>query len=784
MRVLQAYKSRKYLQRIMLSITFLMVAVLSLSSIVLHYSAEQRVLHIQQEANRKVMNQINHNMVYMQEIVKNQALQLYDSSEIVPLMTDKEAEPFDTISGIRQLNKALDSSSFLHSIMIYNARAGEIYAVGEIAAEKPGHALAVKLSELVQEEQKLPQMRLLPMNVSGQEHSVDFFSVMIYETYDESSRDDSVLILNIRPEWIFDNMKAVNDFAAPEQSSLFMIDNTGQVIISGNPHPTPSFAQLQTVMEKQRSENRDSFGFFTPEFAGLGKHIVTYMNMGAGEWQVVSVQPYKSVIGDIYKMRTTSVGVILIFLLLSVIVSVLLAHKLYKPVQTMLMRVKSQVEPGTDLPRGQDELSLVTDIHSELVHRLYRANNERDKQKEIVRNYYSRSIVTNSLSIAEEEFRECIAHNGLSIAPEGPFLLVIVKVDNQREFISQTSHTQRMLYLFAVSNIAEEIFKHHGYNCEIVDMRGEHLVVILSGGPMAVEEWRQDKLYTGMREIQDVIQQYYKLSVTMTTSGIFTGYREMTALYSTVLQHSMYKLLFGNKAVITPDMVRSNEEQLEYHLPPELEKRLIEAIRTNDPTVMGSSIKQMLNYFSGFHYDHIIHGMLHLVDIIKSTIREINSLRICAIPVDLGSLSRQVLEQETLAEMEQHLQSFCREIHEKLKNTDEAKNLALVQAVKEIIVANYQDLNLSLQSIAATLKMTPAYVGRIFKQLEFVSVGEYINEVRLNRAKEFLETKNLSIKEIMELAGFLNESTFFKLFKKKFGVTPKEYRLKRSMGQG
>ncbi len=79
------------------------------------------------------------------------------------------------------------------------------------------------------------------------------------------------------------------------------------------------------------------------------------------------------------------------------------------------------------------------------------------------------------------------------------------------------------------------------------------------------------------------------------------------------------------------------------------------------------------------------------------------------------------------------------------------------------------------------LRMTPAYVGRMFKQSEFVSVGEYINEVRLSHALEYLETKNFSIKEIMELVGYLNESTFFKLFKKKYGVTPKEYRLKRNI---
>jgi len=53
--------------------------------------------------------------------------------------------------------------------------------------------------------------------------------------------------------------------------------------------------------------------------------------------------------------------------------------------------------------------------------------------------------------------------------------------------------------------------------------------------------------------------------------------------------------------------------------------------------------------------------------------------------------------------------------------------------------------------------------------------------VRLKRAQDYLETKSFSIKEIMDLVGYVNESTFFKLFKKTFGVTPKEYRLKKAL---
>jgi YesN/AraC family two-component response regulator len=149
--------------------------------------------------------------------------------------------------------------------------------------------------------------------------------------------------------------------------------------------------------------------------------------------------------------------------------------------------------------------------------------------------------------------------------------------------------------------------------------------------------------------------------------------------------------------------------------------------------------------------------------------------------VELSTLSRQVLEQETLQETAELFSRVCRDIHDQLDQPVSGKNAALMDAIKEIIEMNYKEPNLSLQGIAAMLHMTPAYVGRIFKQSEDVSVSAYLNDIRLQHAQNYLETKNISIKQIMELVGYVNESTFFKLFKKAFGVTPKEYRLKRSL---
>ena len=113
----------------------------------------------------------------------------------------------------------------------------------------------------------------------------------------------------------------------------------------------------------------------------------------------------------------------------------------------------------------------------------------------------------------------------------------------------------------------------------------------------------------------------------------------------------------------------------------------------------------------------------------------------------------------------------------------EDKNKVVVDAIKEFVEKNALDVNLSLQSVASYFKMSSAYVGRIFKQYENVSVGDYINGHRLDRAREMLLTSDFSVKEIADYLGFNNASYFITLFKKKFGATPKEFRLNVALGE-
>jgi len=77
--------------------------------------------------------------------------------------------------------------------------------------------------------------------------------------------------------------------------------------------------------------------------------------------------------------------------------------------------------------------------------------------------------------------------------------------------------------------------------------------------------------------------------------------------------------------------------------------------------------------------------------------------------------------------------------------------------------------------------MSAGFIGRIFKENKQLAITEYINEVRMIKAAEWLENTNLGISEILAKVGIENETYFYSQFKRKFGITPKEFALHKKL---
>ena len=119
------------------------------------------------------------------------------------------------------------------------------------------------------------------------------------------------------------------------------------------------------------------------------------------------------------------------------------------------------------------------------------------------------------------------------------------------------------------------------------------------------------------------------------------------------------------------------------------------------------------------------------------------------------------------------LDNVCLQINS-YRNTGHQK---IINKAIEFIHANYSKA-ISLKDIANHVYMTPTYFSYIFKKETGENVSTYLNQVRIEKAKELLRDETVKTYEVAYQVGFNDPNYFYVLFKKYTGCTPGEYRQK------
>ena len=91
---------------------------------------------------------------------------------------------------------------------------------------------------------------------------------------------------------------------------------------------------------------------------------------------------------------------------------------------------------------------------------------------------------------------------------------------------------------------------------------------------------------------------------------------------------------------------------------------------------------------------------------------------------------------------------------------------------------HYTDAGLSLNEVAEKVNISPSYLSAMFSKENKTTFVEYVTAKRMNQAKKMLTTTNEKTQFIAEQVGYKDPHYFSYIFKKTYGLSPKEYRVK------
>lgn len=144
-------------------------------------------------------------------------------------------------------------------------------------------------------------------------------------------------------------------------------------------------------------------------------------------------------------------------------------------------------------------------------------------------------------------------------------------------------------------------------------------------------------------------------------------------------------------------------------------------------------------------------------------------------PEDGDALRTQLQQCISLEEVDSIMLSVARQCSPAAaQQTPKSKNICLAV---EYINSHYKE-QISLEQVAAQVYLNPEYFSRAFKAEVGQTFVNYLTDVRLKASVRLLENTALRVQDIAQQVGYYNASYFSTTFKKKYGMSPYEYRRK------
>lgn len=100
---------------------------------------------------------------------------------------------------------------------------------------------------------------------------------------------------------------------------------------------------------------------------------------------------------------------------------------------------------------------------------------------------------------------------------------------------------------------------------------------------------------------------------------------------------------------------------------------------------------------------------------------------------------------------------------------------SIIEKANQYIEDHYKE-EISLEDVAKEVNLSSYYFSRFYKEETGINFTDKLSNVRIEKAKELLKDKNLSIKDVCFMVGYMEPNYFSKIFKKVTGYTASDYK--------
>ena len=259
-------------------------------------------------------------------------------------------------------------------------------------------------------------------------------------------------------------------------------------------------------------------------------------------------------------------------------------------------------------------------------------------------------------------------------------------------------------------------------------------------------------------------------TVSLGISDIYRNDEDITRAFAESEKAVMGRFYLGQKQFIEYSMVRGRNVELQYDTEPVV-KELTHAVTICDYMAGKEIIEKVFLDLSYCMEDAFRHYMHEIIDGLSARVESFSSF----VTASSTEIDFYVDYLNTYRELKAYMSSLLKKSIEYISLEKEKKSERRIEMAKDYIALHYGE-PFTLNDIADYVELNPSYFSNLFKTETGVNFSEYLLNVRMDKAKELLKDPKTKIYEIGNLVGYEDAVSFGRAFKKKWGISPKEYR--------
>lgn len=382
----------------------------------------------------------------------------------------------------------------------------------------------------------------------------------------------------------------------------------------------------------------------------------------------------------------------------------------------------------------------------------------------LVQDQYLREVLTGAMP--SEDAEQLIRHYGIALDPSKEMIVAVF--DTNVTVPDHSAITQDLLPV-SVKRLAEDVLNG---KCTFAAFVSFFAVIV-------VASWENDPVDSMVAAANEICNECKALYATEITAGVGRRCDAVVQLRESLFEARAaveYQRVVGSgKAIYIRDVEHMTRHPI--LLDSRYEQRLISAVKFGSREQIEAEIDGMLSGLRDatpgeWKYRAYVTGILNAI------IQIIGRYDLPASEVMAGE-GEQLFSEVGASDAEtlkHRLAEVCARIGGYMSRRRLSMAGNLVGQAKQFIQDNYSRSDLSLETVCEHLHISQSYFSSIFKQDTGRSFVQYLTDMRMERATELLRETDEKTYVVARELGYEEPNYFSYVFKKRFGMTPSQYR--------